>query len=255
MATTFSQSATGTTSSPSGIAFTFKYMWQRLGIRIKNDSSPSGSDLTEVKDWVNDGYLRFLSDFNWSFMTPNTTLSVTSDSSSTTLPSNFEEMDSDFTFSADVSYARIRPTTIENILNMRANADTNSIPKWYAIDAVTFDETAGQRWQVLFYPTAGSNYTLTYSYRVQPDKMTNDDDYPLGGSRHNMTILQAAYMIAEQRAGGVAGAQTQIYEKMMLPRSISRDLRNMPASLGRSIIPSVHYGVDNRIRRNTVQKS
>ena len=221
-------------------AFTFKYLYQQVALRIFGTDSPTGDDLTRVKEWVNDGYLRFLSDYDWSFMTPNTTLSVSANSTSTMLPADFEHMEGDFTYSAGSNRGAIKPTTVENILDMRARANITGAPRYYAIDAAEFDETVGQRWQVLFYPIPDSDYTLTYSYRVRPSKLVNDDDYPLGGSVHALTILQAAFMIAEQRVGGAAGAQTEIYEKQMLPRSIAMDRKNKPTSLGVSEIPSVH---------------
>jgi len=66
---------TGTAAAASSTnQLTFGDLIERVGLRLKGSTAPTGDDLAEVKDIINDGYLMFLSESDWTFLSPDASL-------------------------------------------------------------------------------------------------------------------------------------------------------------------------------------
>jgi hypothetical protein len=126
----------------------------------------------------------------------------------------------------------------ERLLRLnRQFTDTTAAPWKAALLPKTFDPTAGERWQITFFPLPDEVYQFTYRYRIHPDKITTTNKYPWGGMLHGETIRLAVLAAAELDRQDGAGHYTQLFEQS-LQRSIMRDNDNSPDSMGIITDPS-----------------
>ena len=117
---------------------------------------------------------------------------------------------------------------------VQANPNLTQQPRFYAVQPRTFSASVGQQWDMLVFPLPDQAYTLSGRYRFVPDLLSSDNDYPLGGGVHGLTILAAALMQWEQRKGQVDGFHARTYYQTALPRSIRFDREQQPVILGRT---------------------
>ena len=75
---------------------------------------------------------------------------------------------------------------------------TSGTPQFAAVQPVAPTASAGQRFQVQFWPTPTA-CTLKYQYRVRVDKISSSNPYPYGGTDHSETILESCLAKAESR--------------------------------------------------------
>lgn len=144
----------------------------------------------------------------WSFLRPTTTLSTASGTFNYALPDNFGGELSDFTYASGTSHFRVPIIPLPDLLALIAGGTgaTNAAPKYAALRPLTSDSTAGQRFEVVTYPTADAIYVLTYSYDLLPSALVaSTAEYALGGAAHSETILQSCVAVAEQRSNDTAG--------------------------------------------------
>lgn len=231
--------------TPSANLWTFSDYWSRVATYIKNDSAPTGDNLTECKRVTNDGYMMFIGEFDWSFLYPPATLSVTASAETTDLPTGYAWLQEPFCYPPDsgTGLRELEEVTWEEIRGLKAaSQNATAPPTRFAVVPKTFIAGTGQQYQVIWHPVPDANYTLHYRYRVEAGAMSNDADYPLGGQAHQLTILQAAKAIAEQEKDGAPAQQWQLYRGKspdrvggLLAKSIRLDLQPRPRNLGPSI--------------------
>ena len=152
------------------------------------------------------------------------------------LPDDFGRILGPFTFAqADnawytckvVGEARIRELRQRDRYKNYSGGD----PQFAAIRAKTFTASAGTRQEVLFWPQITSSATVTYKYRVRPNKPTStghDDltgDYLYGGSDHSETILYSCLAEAERRVEDEKGPMWARFQEC-LASSVMFDSRD-----------------------------
>lgn len=111
------------------------------------------------------------------------------------------------------------------IRKMLAHGHTGrSWPQYCAVrpknTAVT--ATAGQRFEMMFYPIPDMAYVLSYAMTVQVDMLSDESAYPLGGGAHGETIIAACIAVAELSEDNIAGPREADYIKL-LASSIRED--------------------------------
>ena len=203
-------------------SYTFFAFYKRIGERVFNTETPTETDLTDSKRFVNEGYQTFLQSYNWSFMYPTASLTVAADDSEIDLPDNFGAIRGKVSRSADSQYNGLIEVAPDEIRRRRALNDLSSIPFLYALSPKAFVTATGQQWEMLIYPKSESEITLAFQYRVCANLLSADADYPLGGSLHSMTILQFAYAVWEQEKDGTDSIQSKNAQEA-LQRSIRID--------------------------------
>ena len=122
--------------------------------------------------------------------------------------------------------------------------DTTGVPQYCAVRPITSDGTDGQRFEVMFYPTPSSSYTLSYKYVILMDLITSDAPYPWGGMPHTETILASCLAVAEERIedGGDGSKQGKFMERLKSSVDHDRDM-NCPDTLGLNRDSSIYTGV------------
>lgn len=204
--------------------------------------------LTEatIKSIVNSGYRQFIfppaidgnqSPYDWSFLKPEKSLTLASGSRTLALPDdcgagiegNITVSSSDSSCYQDVCIVN------EGVIRMMfADApDSTGYPQYAAIRPTKGTaQNHGQTFELYIYPEADADYTLTFTYYVIPDALTDNYPYCYGGAAHAETILESCLAIAEERLddqhGGVHGRKFR--ERLIA--SIGLDRRMKPQKLG-----------------------
>lgn len=106
-------------------------------------------------------------------------------------------------------------------------------PRYAAIRPVAFDPTVGQRWEIVFYPTANDAYELHGRYTVVPTMLSTVYKYPLGGVALSEVIIESCLAIAEQRLHDqVMGPHTERFETLLAAAIANDAVAHMPDTLG-----------------------
>jgi len=281
------------------LAMTFKNLQDRLTL---NYNGPTVTEVAEIKTLINEGYLQFLMDYDWSFVTKTgvVTAAATATGTGTSVAGTLTatasifypehigtsititdgggtDVDLTTTISAYTSptivtltdttsfaakaltisalgradmpsdFAQIIGLPIVNVSTgdrlehrppawIKQQAALNPYytgqPCYFALEPAAFVVATGQRWKMLMWPYLDTAYSVTVAYRFEVDLLSADGDYPMGGSIHSATILQAALMRWEQTRGNSPGYQTDLYYKTALPRSIAREQAGRASIVG-----------------------
>lgn len=210
-------------------------------------SSPSGANLTKVKDLVYRAYMKFLMPIEldknqvyiWSFCRKDAVLSTKKDEDSVILPDDFVSMVLSLKYDSDNQYT-IREVPL-NILRLHRTFQSNftAYPYEYSIIQGPYSPAIGQRKLVEFYPTPDDNYSLHYTYAFIPDKPENDSDYFVGGVLASEVILEMALAEAETQEDETKGVHAaEAVDKFN--RLLKQDMPNTP-----KMLPPVVDGATN----------
>jgi hypothetical protein len=218
------------------LVFTFQELYQRVQkfLGTYGSSGASGNALQDSKDVVHDAYKRFLNaDGNhvWSFLKPWEQLVTISGDWVYELPSNFVSMESTFTFDSDENYSPLEERDSEFIMDMRASSTINRYPDYYALRPGKYTKETGQKWEVIMYPTPDAAYVLQYQYKLYPDKLSADNDLPIGGPEYSDVLKQLCLGEAESYKDEATGQQEQ-KAATALQIAISNDIKRNPHNLG-----------------------
>lgn len=75
---------------------------------------------------------------------------------------------------------------------------TQTVPYYAAVRPKAQVTTAGQRFEIMFYPLPSDAYTISYAMRVLPEMLVDTSiEYPYGGASHSNTILASCLAAAE----------------------------------------------------------
>lgn len=182
------------------------------------------------------GLARFYRDHDWSFMSPVATLTTALGDYDQDLPDDFGYMRDKFFFPSDSGHAPVTITSTGKIMEMRSRSAGSGPMQYAAINpkAITVTEgvpSAGQRFEVIFYPAPDKAYVMTYRYSRMMNALTEGAPYPYGGAMHADTIIEACLAAAELTKNDELGAHEQRYREL-LSVSIINDARMKPSNLG-----------------------
>jgi len=241
--------------APTAAYLTFEDLYLAVSDFIYSTRTPTDAQKAAAKRIANDGYMEFLRDHDWAFMTPEASLAVVSGDEVTDLPADFGQMMDDFSFDPTGSVSnRIRPLSSAEIRRLKtATSNTAGPVTHYAIQAKPFVPATGQRYEVLWYPVSNAARVLYYRYRCAATEMTSDAEYPLGGQQHAWTIRQSCLAMAEKEKGSVKGHHHAIYHEQALPASVRRDAEQRQDNLGYMGDASIYRGRGAPLR-NTVRQ-
>lgn len=175
----------------------------------------------------------------WSFLKPITTLALIADDYDYDLPDDFLAFDPGkkptFATTDNAEYplelvdeSRIRA------LRMSQTITISGPPRYMAERpkaGTPMGLTAGQRFEVIFFPTPDAAYTVTYRYKVAPNAISDSQKYPYGGMQHAETIRAACLCACEQFLNDGRTNWTAGFDELLMA-SIQADQQKAPASLG-----------------------
>lgn len=230
-------------------SYTFMDLYGRISYYLGTGLTPSGSSLAIAKKFANDGYRMYLRPLDprtkrlylWSFLSPASvlytgkTVGASGGTWLQTLPADFGGIVDDPAYDSSAVRQKVAPRSPAYIRQARGSQVLTGQPQFYAIEPVGGttggSASALQNNEIMFWPTPDSNYTLHYRYRSRIVLMDADDDCPLGGPEHSLTILQAGLMLAERHMNERAGEQAALYQEMLVA-SIDLDAGMKAQNLG-----------------------
>lgn len=197
---------------------TYYDLLSAVGDMLGHGTSPSGKNLTIVRECIRTGYRRFINPpvmkalgdryaHTWSWLAPTSTLALAVDDWGYTLPADFAQIVNDFVYPAGVNTSiRLKQVAPDQILQARQDNNISGDPRIYAVRPLSFASDTGQLYEVIFWPNPGTVRTLTYRYAAEQDsfataKVTGSDGTVAAGSLSTLTT--AAGTFATVAAGDV----------------------------------------------------
>lgn len=176
----------------------------------------------EIEAAVQKGYRRFLTPdpiapgdapHVWSFLCITATLTTVADQSENDLPDNYAYYDSPYIpYAPTTAYPAVKVIGEGQLLQKRAAGDITGRPLFAAVrpkSGTEDDSDEGQRFEVMWFPTPDSAYSLYWPIFILPDKLTASAPYPLGGSKHSDTIEELCLAAAEELEDDGPGIHSQ----------------------------------------------
>lgn len=187
--------------------------------------------------------------YDWSFLRPAATAVFSQGNSTVRLPDDYGGLEGQITLSTTSSQPwRIEWTNPGVIQQQYAMFSSRTGPPMLAAELPLKGTTgvSGQRFELLLFPLADQNYTLQFTYYVNPDYLSGAFPYAYGGSQHAETILESCLAIAEQRLDDILDGPHSRKFQERLQASIAMDRKNKPQRLG--------YNADRSDRRDVFQQ-
>lgn len=221
------------------LCLTFLDVYTSVSEYLGLGSSPTGTNLTKVKNIVHRGYRQFLNPVDgktskgyvWSFLHKEAMLNTAEGIEEYELPADFGYLWYGPKYDSDVYYPNPQSTSIETIRVWLSIDTSNNYPQLYAIVSDVYNPLVGQRYKIVFYPPPNSNYLLRYGYIIEPPKLSNDTDIFVGGMRVSEAILESCLAVAEQQEDDTVGLHTQLSTKL-INDLIRADVKHAPDFLG-----------------------
>jgi len=194
-------------------------------------ASWTAAQLAEINSIVQSGVRRVyyppaisaeVSGYEWSWLRPTKTLSITANDGDYDLPDDFGRLIGAFHYGADEYRASVVVVSVGKLLAMRAASALSDLPRYAAIRYKESTGASGQRQEVLFYPEPNEAKTLSYEYEAYSGQLTDANPYPLGGMQLAELYTESCLAVAEARINDEIGQHAQQYQALLVD-AISRD--------------------------------
>ena len=135
----------------------------------------------------------------WSFLSIEHTLNLTASVTTYDLPDTFTGDLESLQITSATGKPAIEVVTQKVLNQAKAEGASAASPRYAAVQVKghTTSASAGQRWEIEFYPAPDTAYTASYTTAVLPDDLTSTVDYyPLGSAAHHQILVEAALAVA-----------------------------------------------------------
>jgi|GEM_PF-2500419 len=218
---------------------------------------PTGELLAKIRRHVNAGYRYFArSNPRWTWLEHRVVLTldptgkgpdnIEQDPARYRLPDYIQgRPKGNWTFIDEISaYETVLDTSWDYVRQRFAvTNNTTGTPRLAGI-SVYQPEIGRQGWQVLFWPSPGTAFTIEAQFRIRPRKLINLDDRLMAGSDHDEAIIKCA--VEDWRRmdedDPTAWERAQQARDQAIRASILIDLENVPGRLGRWTDPGAARG-------------
>lgn len=230
----------------SDLKLTFSDIYTRVSEFLGLGSSPTGTDLTKVKDLTYRGYRRFLFPKNartgrahtWSFLRQEGSITTETGVYEYPLPENFSWFWYPPQYGKNSHYAAPNPVTMRQLLEYRSSISSNSYPQYWSLGTLPFDVSVGTRYKLVIHPPANGTHLLLYGYVIEPDKPSAVGDYFIGSVADSECILECSLAEAEAQEDDTIGHH-DTRAKDLIHTCIERDLKRVPPTVGSMNIAEV----------------
>lgn len=190
-------------------------------------SSPTGDNLTKVKDITFRGLRRFYyptfvdpvtrkpKPYLWSFLKQYHTFSTVSGGWKYALPIDYSELLTDISYSTGTGYNPLTERSPQQIMDMRVESDSSGYPEYFAIVPLKYDNEIGTFYELWLYPEPDGAYQLQMFYKIDPLKPEETTDFLPGGVKSAEAIIESCLAVAEQQEDDTIGLHTQLAGSMV----------------------------------------
>lgn len=216
-----------------------------------NSDSPETTDLADAKFIVNRAYARYVSYYDWTFLSQEKTLETVDGTYKYELPTDFSYLIyPKLAFDSDDAYPEVQQRTPGQIKEFRADTVYENAPSYFALQAGSYTKETGQGWEIWFYPTPDTIYHLQYLCKISPQKLVSDADIPIGGADMSDCLLELCLAYAEAYKDERQAVHSQLVNQILGPAKVM-DNRRRSSFLGmfgdvslRNVIDAseVHHG-------------
>ncbi|MEE8578260.1 MAG: hypothetical protein V3T31_13485 [candidate division Zixibacteria bacterium] len=237
-----SHTASGTAATAAASTYSFASLYNKVGRFLGYTSTPTGADLTLCKEIVQEAYDLFLMGIDpdtgrshqWSFLSPSATLTTVTSEKTSDLPSGFNSLRTSFTYDSDTSWGPPEEVPPEEIDRMRTGSgDITRAPNFFSIRPKPFAaDTDALLYEVHWYPTPDSAYTLSYSYEITVQVLSGASDFIIGSDAHRPCIDALCRYVAAMTSKHQFIPQTEREAQRLTLASISKDLQLTPRNRG-----------------------
>jgi len=215
------------------LRLTFQQVWSLVADSIGFGTSPTGANLTEVKQITLRAYRRFLFPIDqstgrvhkWSFLRQTSTLSVISGTDTYKLPDGFGSLETPFTHTTPQSFNPVQKP-LDFIYLQKSSTTGNAVPLYFALKSGAYDQINGQKWEVIFSPVPNGSYEYYYVYNIVPLALSADSDYFIGSELGSEAILEMALAVAETQKDNQIGVHNQMADTL-LQQAIGADKQTL----------------------------
>lgn len=167
----------------------------------------------------------------WSFLRPTTTLTLVAGTDDYDLPDDLGRLVGDLHYAPDKYRSSVKEVAVGDLLDMRSSGSAAGTPRYAATRYKSVDGAAGQRQEILLYPSPDKAYALSYEYEAYNGKLTPAAPYPLGGMQYAELYTASCLAVAERRVNDEVGAHNDDYLRL-LADVISRDRKHGAKNFG-----------------------
>ena len=120
------------------------------------------------------------------------------------MPDDLGGIDQRLTFEPSKGFDGIPITSEHTIRENRQFDQSAARPRLAALRSKPHtDATEGQRKELILWPDCDQEYKLSFRFNVLPPKLSNDNQYPLGGMAHGETVLASCLEVAEREGNDI----------------------------------------------------
>lgn len=226
------------------LSLSFSDLYSQVSQQLSYGTTPTGAELTVVKNIVVRAYRQFLFPINpktgsihiWSFLKKSWTFATTNLNWKYALPDDFREIIGNLYFSTMDGYTEVKKVSRDNILQRRVNANTHTVPEVFAVVASDFDVSAGSTWELWLDPVPSGIWNLNLTYIFNPPKPYDTTDKLIGGPLAQEALLELCLAIAEQQEDDLTTRHHTDLAKQLMGQLLLEDLGVDAADYGAIII-------------------
>lgn len=218
------------------MALTLKHNYRDVYTKVAEflgmGSSPTGAELTKVKDITLRGYRRFLMPidastgrtYRWYFLQKTTTLSVAVGRDTYKLPKGFSSIVLPFTCTTPISW-NPEQKPLDFIYKQKSYSTGAGYPRYFALKTADYDPVSGQiDNEVIFWPQPSNVLTYYYTYNQTPPPPENEEDVFIGDVFASECILECALAVADLQENDNVGIHEEMAERL-IQAAIGEDKR------------------------------
>jgi hypothetical protein len=202
------------------LMLTYSDLYTKVSEFLGFGSSPTGTELTKVKDIVARGYRKFLypidlrtgEPYTFSFAKQYMQIPTKSGSWKYPLPSDFGDMIDRPHFEADTGYRELTQVQPQQISEQRAASVSAGFPIYYGLAPFTFEGMVGTFYEMWIDPKPDGIYKLEFWYRKDPLKPENDSEFLMGGVKAMEAQLECCLAAAETQEDDEIGIHSKLAE-------------------------------------------
>ena len=219
-----------------------------------NSNSPGVTDLTDAKFIVNRAYARYCTYWDWSFLNQERILLTTAGDYRFSLPPEFSYfVNNVMTFDGDDFYPDVTQRSATEIAALRADVVYQNYPQYFALQPGNYEKGVGQTWDVWMYPTCDAAYLLHYLCKINPQKLVDNADIPIGGPEMADCLLELCLAYAEEYKDERRAVHAEVVNSILGPAKVM-DSRRRSGHLGNMRnMSSGWYGGDyNQVHNGSI---